>query len=160
MQFAKVGGARVIATASTDEKCEKLKQLGCDVVINHGLEDVVKKVKELTARKGVDLVVDYIGKETWARSIAIVRRGGRIVTCGATSGYDPSEDLRHIFYRQIEVLGCTMGNNKELEDSLRMLFSGKVKAIVWNVIPMRDASEAHRLIEARKVFGKVVLVPN
>lgn len=159
-QFARTAGARVIATASTAEKCERLKELGCDVVINHGSEDVVKKVKELTGRRGVDLVVDYIGKETWARSIALARRGGRIVTCGATSGYDPIEDLRHIFYRQIEVIGCTMGNNKELEDGLKLLFDGKVRAIVGNTLPMQDASEAHRLLEARKVFGKVVLVPN
>lgn len=160
VQFARHAGARVIATASTVEKCEKLKRLGADEVINHGSEDVVKRVKELTGRRGIDLVVDYIGKETWSRSLAIVRRGGRIVTCGATSGFDPLEDLRHIFYRQVEILGCTMGNNKELLGALKLLFAGKVRPVIDRTLPMRDAVEAHRRLETRQVFGKVILVPD
>ncbi|MBI2899695.1 MAG: zinc-binding dehydrogenase [Planctomycetes bacterium] len=160
VQLAKLAGARVFATASTAEKCERLKRLGADEVINHGCEDVVKRVKERTGRRGVDLVVDYVGKETWARSLAAVRRGGRIATCGATSGHDPLEDLRHIFYRQLEVVGCTMGNNRELMSGLKLLFEGKIRPVIDGVVPMRDAAEAHRRIEARKAFGKVVLVPS
>jgi len=160
VQFAKHAGARVIATASTEEKCEKLKRLGADEVINHGCTDVVKRVKEITGRRGADLVVDYIGRDTWAKSLAAVRRGGRIVTCGATSGHDPLEDLRHIFYRQVEILGCTMGNNKELGCALTLLFQRKVRAIVNAAIPMSDGIRAHRDLESRSVFGKYVLVPS
>jgi NADPH:quinone reductase-like Zn-dependent oxidoreductase len=160
VQLAKTAGARVLATASSDEKCERLRALGADIVWNHAKEDVPKRVKELTGRRGADLVVDYIGKDTWAKSIACARRGGRIVTCGATSGHDPVEDLRHIFYRQLEVIGCTMGNNKELLDSLKLLFAGKIRPVIDRVLPMKDGVEAHRLVESRRVFGKLVLVPN
>jgi len=159
VQFAKQVGARVIATASTDEKCSKLQALGADVVLNHAREDVVRKVREITGKRGVDLVVDYIGKDTWARSLSCLRRGGRLVTCGATSGYDPVEDLRQVFYRQLEIIGCTMGSNKELEDALRLLFRGKVKPVIDSVLPMKDAVEAHRRLESRSVFGKIILVP-
>ena len=110
-------------------------------------------------KRGVDLVVDYIGKDTWGKSIQVVRRGGRIVTCGATSGYDPAEDLRQIFYRQIEIIGCTMGNNKELQDALRPIFEGRLRPVIDSVLPLADVAEAHRRIEQRAVFGKIILKP-
>ncbi|MBI2930525.1 MAG: zinc-binding dehydrogenase [Planctomycetes bacterium] len=158
VQLAKLAGARVIATASTDEKCGKAKALGADFAVNHAREDVVKRVREITGKRGVDVVVDYIGKETWGKSLLCLRRGGRLVTCGATSGYDPTEDLRHVFYRQIEIHGSTMGNNSDLSASLRCLFQGKVRPLIDAVLPLKDAAEAHRRIEARETFGKVVLL--
>lgn len=159
VQFAKLAGARVLAVASTDEKCDRLRRLGADVAINSRSEDVVARVKELTGKRGVDLVVDYVGKDTWTRSLQCLRRGGRLVTCGATSGYDPVEDLRHVFYRQLEILGTTMGNDKELSDALRLLFSGRVRPVLDAVYPLKDAAEAHRRLESRAAFGKLVLVP-
>jgi len=159
VQFARHAGARVIATASTDDKCARLMTLGADVVLNHAREDVSRRVRDLTGKRGVDLVVDYIGKETWQRSLQCARRGGRIVTCGATSGYDPAEDLRQIFFRQLEIIGCTMGNNKELRDALRLLFDGKVRPVLDRTYPLRDAVEAHRRLESRQAFGKLVLMP-
>jgi NADPH:quinone reductase-like Zn-dependent oxidoreductase len=159
VQFARHAGARVLATASTDDKCARLQALGADVVLNHTREDVVRRVREITGKRGVDLVVDYIGKDTWARSLQCARRGGRIVTCGATSGFDPAEDLRQVFFRQLEIIGCTMGNNKELRDALKLLFAGKVRPVLDRTFPMRDAAEAHRRIESRQAFGKLVLVP-
>jgi NADPH:quinone reductase-like Zn-dependent oxidoreductase len=159
IQFAKLAGARVIATASTEEKCAKLKELGADVVLNHAREDVLQCVRKITGKRGVDLVVDYIGKETWAKSLQCVRRGGRIVTCGATSGHDPAEDLRQIFYRQLEIIGCTMGNNKELQDALRPLFEGKVRPVIDRVFPLKDVAEGHRRLESRLAFGKILLRP-
>ena len=159
VRFAKHAGARVIATASTDAKAEKLRQLGADVVLNHTNDDAVARVRELTGKRGVDLVVDYIGKATWQKSLECLRKGGRLVTCGATSGHDPTEDLRHVFYRQLEIIGCTMGNSKELRDSLKLLFEGTVRPVVGGVLPMKDAAEAHRRVESRQVFGKLVLVP-
>ena len=159
LQLAKLAGARVIATSSSDEKCEKLKALGADFVLNHVREDVVRRIRELTSKRGVDVVVDYIGKDTWPRSVQIVRRGGRIVTCGATSGYDPAEDLRQIFFRQIEVIGCTMGNDKELQDALRPIFEGRIRPVIDSVLPLSEVAAAHRRLEQRSVFGKMILKP-
>jgi NADPH:quinone reductase-like Zn-dependent oxidoreductase len=159
LQLARLSGARVIATASTEEKCAKLRDIGAHFVLNHNKEDVVRRIKELTGKRGVDLVVDYIGKDTWGKSIQVVRRGGRIVTCGATSGYDPAEDLRQIFYRQIEIIGCTMGNNKELHDALRPIFEGRIRPVIDSVLPMADVAAAHERIEKRAAFGKIILKP-
>jgi NADPH:quinone reductase-like Zn-dependent oxidoreductase len=159
LQLAKAAGARVVATASSDAKCERLSGLGADLAINHAREDVVSRVRELTGKRGVDMVVDYVGKDTWVKSLQCLRRGGRLVTCGATSGHDPVEDLRHVFYRQIEVIGSTMGNDRELRDVLRLVFQGRVKPVIDAVLPMKDAAEAHRRLEGRRVFGKIVLVP-
>jgi NADPH:quinone reductase-like Zn-dependent oxidoreductase len=157
--IAKLHGARVIATASTDEKCAKAATLGADMVLNSTRDDVVKRVREATGKQGADIVVDNVGKATWNQSLLCAKRGGRIVTCGATSGYDPVEDLRHVFFRQIQILGCTMGNESELAAALRCLFQGKLSPVIDSVLPLKDAAEAHRRIEARKTFGKVVLVP-
>jgi NADPH:quinone reductase-like Zn-dependent oxidoreductase len=157
VQIAKQAGARVIATASTDEKCDKLKSLGADVVYNHATEDVPAKIRELTAKRGVDLVVDYIGKETFNKSILCMRRGGRLVTCGATSGYEAPLPFGHVFYRQLEIIGCTMGNDKELFDALKLVFTRKMTPVIDRVLPVESAGEAHAAIEARKIFGKVIL---
>jgi len=159
LQLARLAGARVVATASTDEKCARLKELGADFVLNHAREDVPRRIRELTSKRGMDVVVDYIGKDTWGKSIQCVRRGGRIVTCGATSGHDPAEDLRQIFFRQIEILGCTMGNNKELLDALRPIFEGRIKPVIDRVLPLTEVAEAHRRLEARGVCGKIILRP-
>ena len=157
--IAKMLGARVIATASTDEKCAKAAKLGADVTINSAREDVVRRVREATSKRGVDIVVDYVGKATWNQSLLCAKRGGRIVTCGATSGYDPAEDLRHVFFRQLQILGCTMGNNAEFAAAMRCVYNGQLAPVIDSVLPLKDAGEAHRRIEARRTFGKVVLIP-
>jgi NADPH:quinone reductase-like Zn-dependent oxidoreductase len=157
VQIAKLAGARVIATASTDAKCEKLKALGADVVYNHSTDDVPKKVRELTHKRGVDLVVDYIGKETFPKSIQVMRRGGRFVTCGATSGYEAPLPFAHLFYKQLELIGCTMGNDKELFDALKLVWAKKINPVIDRVLPVEKAAEAHQAIEDRLVFGKVIL---
>lgn len=158
LSIARLYGARVIATASTDEKCAKAAGLGAEVTLNSTKDDVVKRVREATSKRGVDIVVDYIGKATWAQSLQCAKRGGRIVTCGATSGYDPAEDLRHIFFRQLQILGCTMGNNAEFATAMRSLVQGKLTPVVDSVLPLKDAAEGHRRIESRQTFGKVILV--
>jgi NADPH:quinone reductase-like Zn-dependent oxidoreductase len=157
LQIARMTGARTIVTASTDEKLEKARKLGADFAINYAKEDWAKRVREITAKRGVDLVVDYIGKETWNKSLMSLRRGGRLTTCGATSGHDPAEDLRHIFYRQLEIIGCTMGSPKEFADAMRCLFQGKLAPVIDSTFPLKDAAAAHRRIESRLSFGKVVL---
>ena len=159
LAIARMYGARVIATASTDEKCAKATKAGADIALNSTRDDVVKRVREATGKQGVDIVVDYVGKATWNQSLLCAKRGGRIVTCGATSGFDPTEDLRHVFFRQIQILGCTMGNEAELAIALRCLFQGKLVPVIDSVIPLKDVAEAHQRILDRKTFGKVVLTP-
>lgn len=159
LQIAKLIGARAIVTAGTQEKIERAKALGADISINYREEDFVKRIREITHKRGVDLVIDHVGKETWTKSLRCLRRGGRLVTCGSTTGYDPPEDIRHIFFRQLEILGSTMGSRKELMEVLRHIFAGRLKGVVDRVLPLHEAAEAHRLIEGRMIFGKIILMP-
>src|SRR5439155_20170581 len=113
IQIAKMTGCRVYATASSAEKLERAKKLGADVLINYKTEEFDKKIRELTNKRGVDVVVDYIGADTWVRSLRSARRGGRVLTCGATTGFAPQTDLRQIFFRQVQVIGSTMGSQRD-----------------------------------------------
>lgn len=157
VQIARLAGARVIATASTPAKAAALAALGADVVIDASAEDVVARIKELTGKRGVDVVVDYVGKDTWGRSLRCLRSGGRLLTCGATSGHDPVEDLRQVFYRQLEIIGSTMGSDAELKDVLRLLFAGRLRPRIDAVLPLGEVAEAHRRLESRSACGKLVL---
>jgi NADPH:quinone reductase-like Zn-dependent oxidoreductase len=157
IQIAKAAGARVHAAASTDEKLALCRELGADVLINGEKEDVVRRIREETGRRGVDVVVDYVGKATWVKSLQALVRGGRLVTCGATTGYNPEEDLRHVFYRQLEVIGSTMGSRNELMAPLRLIFAGKMRPVVSAVYDLKDTAEAHRAMEARQTLGKIVI---
>ena len=159
LQIAKMVGCRVFATASTDAKLEQARQLGADFLIDYRTEEFDKKIRELTGKRGVDVVVDYIGKDTWVQSLRSARKGGRIVTCGATSGYAPQTDLRQIFYRQLQVFGSTMGSHREFIDVMKCVFRGQLKPIVHAVLPLAESRKAHEMIENREVFGKLVLIP-
>jgi NADPH:quinone reductase-like Zn-dependent oxidoreductase len=160
IQIAKLAGCRVIATASTDEKLERAKALGADVLINYKKEEFDKRIRDLTNRRGVDVVVDYIGNDTWVRSLRSARKGGRVLTCGATTGYAPQTDLRHIFYRQVQVIGSTMGSHREFLDVMKCIFQGQLKPVIDQVLPLSEARRGHELIESRQVFGKIVLQPD
>jgi NADPH:quinone reductase-like Zn-dependent oxidoreductase len=157
IQIAKMLGARVITTTSTDEKAARAKALGADEVINYTTHDFVAECKRLTDKKGVDVVIEHVGGEVFAKSILAAAWGGRIVTCGATTGFTPEIDLRHIFFRQVEVRGSTMGPKGDLFGILRHVEAGTLKPVVDRVLPLWSAIEAHQLLEARKVFGKIVL---
>ncbi|NIM18835.1 MAG: zinc-binding dehydrogenase [Candidatus Latescibacteria bacterium] len=157
IQIAKRAGARVFAAASSEEKLELCRRLGADVVINYAEEDFVKRIKSETNKKGVDVCVDYIGKDTWVNSLKSLARGGRLVTCGATTGYDPQTDLRHIFFRQLQIIGSTMGSKNDLLAPLQFLFRGEIKAAIDRVMDLEETAEAHRLMESRSVAGKIVL---
>src|SRR5262249_44435246 len=156
-QIAKMIGARVIATTSTDEKARRAKELGADEVINYTTQDFVAESKRLTNKRGVDLVIEHVGGEVFAKSILAATAGGRIVTCGATAGYSPTIDLRHVFFRQVQILGSTMGSKGDLFTVLRHVEAGRLRPVVDRVMPLWSAADAHRLLEERKVFGKVVL---
>src|SRR2546426_6127170 len=157
IQIAKMTGCRVFATASSDEKLERARQLGADFLINYKTEEFDKKIRELTNKRGVDVVVDYIGADTWVRSLRSARRGGRVLTCGATTGFAPQTDLRQIFFRQVQVIGSTMGSQRDFLDVMKCVFRGQLKPVIDRVLPLRETRRGHELIEARSVFGKIVL---
>jgi NADPH:quinone reductase-like Zn-dependent oxidoreductase len=159
IQIAKLAGCRVIATASTDEKLARAKELGADILINYKKDEFDKRVRDITNKRGVDVVIDYIGADTWVQSLRSARKGGRVLTCGATTGYAPQTDLRHVFYRQVRVIGSTMGSHKEFMDVMKCIFRGQLKPIIDRVLPLSEASQGHELIEKREVFGKIVLTP-
>jgi NADPH:quinone reductase-like Zn-dependent oxidoreductase len=157
IQIAKLVGCRVFATASNAEKLQRAKELGADFLINYTAEEFDKTIRDLTNKRGVDIVVDYIGADTWVRSLRSARRGGRVLTCGATTGFAPQTDLRHIFFRQVQVLGSTMGSHREFLDVMKCVFRGQLKPVIDRVLPLPEARKGHELIEQRAVFGKIVL---
>src|ERR1044071_1898382 len=159
IQIAKLRGARVIATASSDEKLAKARSLGADETVNYSTAEWPKEVRRLTSRRGVDVVVEHTGAATWPGSISSLKNNGRLVTCGATSGYDARTDLRQVFYRHLTILGSFMGSKAELLEAMKFVETGKIRAVVDRVLPLSEARQAHELIEDRAQFGKVVLRP-
>lgn len=159
IQICKLVGARVITTASTEEKLSRARELGADVTINYVDQDFVSEIRSLTSKRGVDVVFEHVGGDTFAKSIKITRNGGRIVTCGATSGFKPQIDLRHVFFRQIQILGSTMGSKGVLFEILRHVSDRRLRPVVHEVLPLTDAARAHGILEQRRAFGKVVLTP-
>ncbi len=159
IQIAKLSGAEVITTVGADRKVIKAEGLGADHVINHAKEDFVDKVNELTDGRGVDLVFEHIGPETWEKSLLCLKRGGRLVTCGATSGPTVNFNLRLLFSKQLSISGCYMGSRRELISIMRLIESGRLKPVVDSVFPLVDAVSAQTKLLDRKQFGKIVLVP-
>ena len=159
IQIAKLRGARVLTTASSDDKLAKARELGADETINYTRDDWPKEVRRLTNKRGVDVVVEHTGAATWPGSISSLKNNGRLVTCGATSGFDARTDLRQVFYRHLSLLGSFMGSKSELLEALKFVREGKIRAVVDRVLPLSEARQAHELIEDRAQFGKIVLRP-
>jgi NADPH:quinone reductase-like Zn-dependent oxidoreductase len=157
IQIAKFFGARVIATAGNDEKLEKARQIGADEVIHHGNTPISKEVRRLTENRGVDVVFEHVGTATWNESVKSLANAGRLVTCGATTGYDAKIDLRFLFTRQLSIMGSYMGTKSELRTVLKMVTQGRLKPIVDKVWPIHDCIAAHCYLEKGQQFGKVVL---
>jgi NADPH:quinone reductase-like Zn-dependent oxidoreductase len=157
IQIAKSTGARVIATAGSEVKLQKAKELGADDVLLHTIPHFSREVKRLTDRRGVDVVVEHVGDATWQESLASLAVGGRLVTCGATTGYEGKIDLRYLFSRHISILGSYMGSKAELYPALDLLARGLVKPVIDTILPLADAKEAHVRLEQREQFGKIVL---
>jgi NADPH:quinone reductase-like Zn-dependent oxidoreductase len=160
VQIAKLMGARVIVTASTDEKLAKAKELGADHLINYSKVDFLDEVKRLTQKRLVEVVVEHVGVATFEKSVACLMPGGRLVTCGASSGYDAHLDLRVLFYKSLSLLGSTMGSKAELFRILKLVEEGRLKPVLDRVLPLEQAAQAHRLLESRAQFGNIVLVPD
>ncbi len=157
IQIAKLYGAKVITTVGSDAKLAPARALGADEAINYRTTDFAAAVRTLTGKRGVDVVLDHVGGDVFAASIRAVRVGGRVVTCGATGGFHPAIDLRHVFFRQVEILGSTMGRKADLLALLEHVAAGRLKPVVHAVLPLAAAADGHRLLEDRAVFGKVVL---
>ena len=158
IQIAKLCGATpIITTVGNDEKTAKAKALGADAVVNYRTGDFADEVLKLTGKRGVDVIFEHIGPDTWPKNSACLARLGRMVTCGATSGPQVTMDIRPLYVRQHTILGCYMGGRAELLDCLRLVEAGKLRPVVDRVFPLQEAAAAHRHMELRSFFGKIVL---
>lgn len=158
IQIAKYLRARVLATAGSEEKRTRALELGADHVIDHSRQNVRTEVKRITAKRGVDIVFEHVGAATWEDSLSSLAPGGRLVTCGATTGADVRLDLRHLFAKRISVLGSYMGTKCELMEVLRLVRAGALRPVVARTLPLDEAAEAQSFMEARRHFGKIVLM--
>jgi NADPH:quinone reductase-like Zn-dependent oxidoreductase len=157
IQIAWLHGARVFATAGSDDKLARARELGAHEVINHHTEDVPAAIRRFTGTRGVDVVIEHVGEATWERSLKCLARGGRLVTCGATTGHNAAVDLRFLFSRQYALMGSYMGTKAELLRAARFFFAGQLRPIVDRTFPLAEAAAAHRYLEQGRQFGKVVL---
>lgn len=156
IQVAAFHRARVFATASA-AKTDRTRTLGAEAVFDHYAGDYAQEIKALTGGRGADIVIEHVGEATWERSVRALARGGRLVTCGATTGTRAAIDLRHLFARQLSLLGSYMGTKAELLEAAALFFAGKLRPIVDGVLPLAEAETAQRRLEQRKQFGKIVL---
>lgn len=157
IQIARFMGARVLATAGSDVKLRRAREIGAEEAINHSAGPFAPEVKRLTGGRGVDIVVEHVGEATWEQSVRCLARGGRVVTCGATTGPTATLDLRHLFARQLSLLGSYMGRKGELVEASQLFFSGRLRPIVDTIFPLADAAFAQLRLERREQFGKIVL---
>jgi NADPH:quinone reductase-like Zn-dependent oxidoreductase len=160
VQIADFLGAEVYATASSEEKLEYAMAVGADHAIDYEAEDFAEAVDAMTDGRGVDVVVDHIGAATWQDSLSSLCKGGRVVTCGATTGANPETAINQIFWNQLEVLGSTMGTPGEVDDVLELVWDGEFEPRLRAVKPMSEVADAHAMLEDREGFGKVVVVPD
>ncbi len=157
LAISKLVGARVVVTSSSDEKLAVAQRLGADVTINHDRQDVVKEVRAVTARQGVDVVVENVGEATWDRSLRILGRGGRLISCGATTGPKVSVDVRKLFWFQWTIMGSTMGNLEEYRQIVELLGQGHLRPTVDSTYPLDQAVDGFRRLEQGEQIGKVVV---
>jgi NADPH:quinone reductase-like Zn-dependent oxidoreductase len=155
--IAKALGAHVVATSSSDQKLERAKKLGADAVVNYATDDVVTVVKEATGGPGVDVVVEHVGEATWQTSLQAVRAHGRIAVCGATTGPNPKAALHRIWWKQLTILGSSMGTKADFEGAYELVASGRAKPVVDSVFPLAEARAAHERMESGEQFGKIIL---
>ncbi len=160
LEIARLAGARVFATTSGAEKGKRLAEAGAEVVIDYTKQDVAKEIRALTGKRGVDVVIDSVGEKTWMTSLKSAAKGGRIVTCGATSGPNPKEELRLVFWNHLSILGSTMSNDREFRAMLSAVAAGRLSPRIDSVVPFSRAKEAYERLEKGDQHGKIVLVPD
>jgi NADPH:quinone reductase-like Zn-dependent oxidoreductase len=157
LQIVKLLGGRAIVTSGSDAKLEHARQLGASVTLNHSRDDVVSEVRRVTAGLGADVIVDSVGEQTWMNSQRALRRGGRIVICGATTGPTVSLDLRRLFWHQWSILGSTMGSRQEYAEIVRLAHQGRLWPVVDRVVPLADGAAAYQRMQRGEHTGKLVL---
>jgi NADPH2:quinone reductase len=160
VQIADYAGAEVYATASSEEKLRYAEDCGADHVIDYEANDFAAEIRELTGKRGVDMVVDHVGAATYPDSLKSLAKGGRLVTCGATTGPNPDAGLNRIFWNQLSVIGSTMATPGEVDDVLSLVWDGTFEPRVRETLPMSETARAHEMIENREGFGKVVVKPD
>jgi len=159
VQIAKMFQCRVIATAGGEEKLARARELGADHTIDHYRQDISAEVKKFTAKRGVDVVFEHVGVATWPKSLESLAPAGRLVTCGATTGYDAKLDLRFLFSKQWSLLGSFMGTMGELHQVLKFVFRKQLRPVIDRVYPLAELRAAHERLEAKEQFGKIVVTP-
>jgi len=159
VQVARLHGARVIATVGSSAKADKARALGADETIDYKTKDFLEEVRRLTGKRGVDIVFDSIGQETWEKNLKALARGGRLVNCGATSGYQCMTDIRYLFSKGLSILGSTMGSRAELLRLAGLMGERRLRPVIDRVLPLEKVAEGHRAMADRALFGKVVLTP-
>jgi len=160
IQIAKMAGAEVYAVTSGPENVERVKALGADRVYDRKrVEDFSREVWRDTGKKGVHVALDAVGEAVWPQCLKALGVGGRLVSYGATTGARGSTEIRVVFWKQLSILGTTMGSPSEFREVMRLVFAGRLKPVIHRVMPLADAAEAHAMMEAGSIFGKVVLVP-
>ena len=159
IQVSKLLGARVLATAGSDEKLKRAIALGADAGLNHSTQDIPREARRLTEGQGVDVVFEHVGEATWERSLRALRRGGRLVTCGATTGNRGKVNLDALFWNNTQILGNRVGSKGDLLEALGFCTTGQLRPVVDSTYPLVKAAEAHQRLEAREQFAKVVLLP-
>ncbi len=157
LAIAKALGARTIVTSSSDEKLARARELGADVTVNHVSGDVKAAVKEATGGHGADVVVEHVGEATWRTSLDVAAREGRIAVCGATSGPNPPAALHRVWWKQLTVLGSTMGRKADFEGAYALIAEGRARPVVDEVVPLEQIRAAHARLEAGEQLGKIVL---
>ena len=157
VQIARTLGAQVIATAGSAQKCKRVEELGAHHVINYQEEDFAAQVRTLTGKAGVNVVFEHVGADTFAGSMRCLSRGGRVVTCGATTGGNVDLSLHQLFFKNLSVLGSTMGTKGDLRTILRMFDQGSFRAVLDRALPLAEVAKAHEMLEGRQVLGKLVL---
>jgi NADPH:quinone reductase-like Zn-dependent oxidoreductase len=157
LAIARALGARTIVTSSSDAKLERARGLGADVTVNHATSDVGAAVKEATEGHGADVVVEHVGDATWKRSLDAAAYGGRIAVCGATTGPNPPAALHRIWWKQLSILGSTMGRKDDFEGAYRLIAEGRARPVVDEVVPLAEIRAAHARLEAGEQLGKIVL---
>jgi NADPH:quinone reductase-like Zn-dependent oxidoreductase len=155
VQIAKISGCNVIATVGSDEKCAFANELGADLVVNHYNDNLADKVKMFCGK--VDVVFEHVGSATWAISMHVLAKGGRVVTCGATTGPNATIDLRHLFFKQQTIMGSTMGNVDAFTQVIKLVAKGQLKSRVDKIFPLDDIAIGHEYLENSEQFGKVVI---
>jgi NADPH:quinone reductase-like Zn-dependent oxidoreductase len=159
IQLARLVGANIIVTAGSAEKLEKARALGAMYLINYRSQDFLREVRRITDKRGVDVVIEHIGQDVWERSLLCLSPGGRLITCGATTGYQVKTDLRYVFFRNLHILGSEAASKALLFKIIPLVQRGQLQPVLDRVMPLKEARQAHRVLEDRQQFGKVVLVP-